>query len=119
MRRIQVVIREVDDQTTELPKELATFDLPVTDVAALTPGTTDRVGYDRPYAGAHPWADHSAGRARRGCGPAGTGRSGDPDPAVGTCSTAPAAGRVARRSDGGRRYGLDCRHPARATRRHG
>jgi hypothetical protein len=39
MRRIQVVIREVDDQTAESPKELATFDLPVTDVAALTPET--------------------------------------------------------------------------------
>lgn len=39
MRRIQVVIREVDDQTTEPPKELATFDLPVTDVAALQPET--------------------------------------------------------------------------------
>ena len=39
MRRIQVVIREVDDQTAELPKELATFDLPVTDVAALRPET--------------------------------------------------------------------------------
>ena len=33
MRRIQVVIREVDDQSTEPPKELATFDLPTTDIA--------------------------------------------------------------------------------------
>jgi hypothetical protein len=40
MRRIQVVIREVDDQTTGPPKELATFDLPTTDIAALTPETT-------------------------------------------------------------------------------
>ena len=40
MRRIQVVIREVDDQTTEPPKELATFDLPTTDIAALSPETT-------------------------------------------------------------------------------
>lgn len=40
MRRIQVVIREVDDQTTEPPKELATFDLPTTDLTALKPETT-------------------------------------------------------------------------------
>ena len=40
MRRIQVVIREVDDQTTDPPKELATFDLPTTDIAALRPETT-------------------------------------------------------------------------------
>ena len=40
MRRIQVVIREVDDQTTEPPKELATFDLPTSDIAALSPETT-------------------------------------------------------------------------------
>ncbi len=39
MRRIQVVIREVDDQTTEPPRELATFDLPPADVAALQPET--------------------------------------------------------------------------------
>jgi hypothetical protein len=39
MRRIQVVIREVDDQTTQPPKELATFDLPTTDIAALKPET--------------------------------------------------------------------------------
>lgn len=39
MRRIQVVIREVDDQTAAPPKELATFDLPTTDVAALNPET--------------------------------------------------------------------------------
>ncbi len=30
MRRIQVVIREVGNQTIEPPKELATFDLPTT-----------------------------------------------------------------------------------------
>jgi hypothetical protein len=40
MHRIQVVIREVDDQTTEPPKELATFDLPTMDIAALRPETT-------------------------------------------------------------------------------
>ncbi len=40
MRRIQVVIREVDDQSTEPPKELATFDLPTTDIAALSPEAT-------------------------------------------------------------------------------
>ncbi len=40
MRRIQVVIREVDDQTAEPPKDLATFDLPTTDIAALSPETT-------------------------------------------------------------------------------
>jgi hypothetical protein len=40
MRRIQVVIREVDDQSTQPPKELATFDLPTTDIAALSPETT-------------------------------------------------------------------------------
>ena len=39
MRRIQVVIREVDDQTADPPKELATFDLPTADVAALNPDT--------------------------------------------------------------------------------
>jgi hypothetical protein len=39
MRRIQVVIREVDDQTPDTVTDLATFDLPVTDVAALTPTT--------------------------------------------------------------------------------
>jgi hypothetical protein len=39
MRRIQVVIREVDDQTADPPKELATFDLPTADLAALNPET--------------------------------------------------------------------------------
>ncbi len=39
MRRIQVVIREVDDQTADPPKELATFDLPTADLAALNPQT--------------------------------------------------------------------------------
>jgi hypothetical protein len=40
MRRIQVVIREVDDQTADPPKELAIFDLPTADVAALKAETT-------------------------------------------------------------------------------
>ena len=40
MRRIQVVIREVDDQSTQPPKEVATFDLSTTDIAALSPETT-------------------------------------------------------------------------------
>jgi len=39
-RRPHPVTREVDDQTTEPPKELATFDLPTTDIAALKPETT-------------------------------------------------------------------------------
>jgi len=39
MRRIQVLIREVDDQTPDQPTDLATFDLPATDVAALQPET--------------------------------------------------------------------------------
>lgn len=40
MRRIQVVIREVDDEQPEATRDLATFDLPVTDAASLPPGTT-------------------------------------------------------------------------------
>ena len=40
MRHIQVVIREVDDQTADPPKELATFDLPTADLAALKAETT-------------------------------------------------------------------------------
>jgi hypothetical protein len=39
MRRIQVIIREVDDQMPDQPTDLATFDLPPTDVAALQPAT--------------------------------------------------------------------------------
>lgn len=39
MRRIQVVLREVDDQTPETSTDLATFDLRATDVTALTPAT--------------------------------------------------------------------------------
>jgi hypothetical protein len=39
MRRIQVIIREVDDQTPEQHTDLATFDLPATHVAALQPAT--------------------------------------------------------------------------------
>ncbi|MFP4440567.1 MAG: hypothetical protein ACLFVO_25315 [Chloroflexaceae bacterium] len=39
MRRIQVCIQEVDDQTPDDPIHLATFDLPATDVAALQPET--------------------------------------------------------------------------------
>lgn len=39
MRRIQVVIREVDDQVPEHSTELATFDLPTADVATLQPDT--------------------------------------------------------------------------------
>ncbi len=39
MRRIQVIIREVDDQTPEQHTDLATFDLPATHVAALQPTT--------------------------------------------------------------------------------
>jgi len=38
MRRIQVVIQEVDDATVE-PKQLATFDLPQADLASLRPET--------------------------------------------------------------------------------
>ena len=40
MRHFQVVIREVDDQSTQPPKELATFALPMTDIATLKPETT-------------------------------------------------------------------------------
>lgn len=40
MRRIQVLIREVDDEQPEATRELATFDLPATDVASLQPETT-------------------------------------------------------------------------------
>jgi len=39
MRRIQVLIREVDDQQPAATRDLATFDLPTTDVAALQPNT--------------------------------------------------------------------------------
>ena len=39
MRRIQVIIREVDDQTPNHPTDLATFELPATDVARLSPAT--------------------------------------------------------------------------------
>jgi hypothetical protein len=39
MRRIQVVIQEIDDVTTEPPKQLATFDLPQADLASLRPET--------------------------------------------------------------------------------
>jgi len=39
MRHIQVIIREVDDQTPEQPTDLATFDLPAINVAALQPAT--------------------------------------------------------------------------------
>jgi hypothetical protein len=39
MRRIQVVIQELDDATTDPPKQLATFDLPETDLASLRPET--------------------------------------------------------------------------------
>ena len=39
MRRIQVVIQEVDDATTEPPKQLATFSLPEADLASLRPET--------------------------------------------------------------------------------
>jgi hypothetical protein len=35
MRRIQVVIREVDDQISDPPKDLAAFDLPAVEIAAL------------------------------------------------------------------------------------
>ena len=40
MRRIQVIIREVDDQTLDPPTDLATFDLPAADLAQLSPATT-------------------------------------------------------------------------------
>jgi hypothetical protein len=39
MRRIRVVICEVDDQTPDTMTELAAFDLPSLDVAALAPET--------------------------------------------------------------------------------
>jgi len=39
MRRIQVVIQEVDDATVEPPKQLATFDLPQAVLASLRPET--------------------------------------------------------------------------------
>jgi hypothetical protein len=39
MRRIQVVIQEVDNATTAPPKQLATFDLPEADLASLRPET--------------------------------------------------------------------------------
>ena len=39
MRRIRVVICEVDDQTPEAMTELAAFDLPSLDVATLAPET--------------------------------------------------------------------------------
>ena len=39
MHRIQVVIQEVDDATIDPPKQLATFDLPPSDLASLRPET--------------------------------------------------------------------------------
>jgi hypothetical protein len=39
MRRIQVVIQEVDDATSDPPKQLATFSLPQADLASLCPET--------------------------------------------------------------------------------
>ena len=39
MRRIQVVIQELDDATSDPPKQLATFDLPEPDLASLRPET--------------------------------------------------------------------------------
>ena len=39
MRHLQVVICEVDDQTPDHRRELARFDLPPTEVAALQPAT--------------------------------------------------------------------------------
>jgi hypothetical protein len=39
MRRIQVVIQEVDDATADPPKQLATFALPEADLASLRPET--------------------------------------------------------------------------------
>src|SRR5512134_1204330 len=39
MRRIQVVIQEVDDASTQPPTQLASFDLPQADLAALRPET--------------------------------------------------------------------------------
>lgn len=40
MRHIQVLIREVDDEQPDATRDLATFDLPATDVASLQPETT-------------------------------------------------------------------------------
>lgn len=40
MRRIQVIIRGVDDQAPEQSTDLATFDLPATDLATAQPETT-------------------------------------------------------------------------------
>jgi hypothetical protein len=39
MRRIQVVIQEVEDATADPPKQLATFSLPPADLASLRPET--------------------------------------------------------------------------------
>ena len=39
MRHIRVVVCEVDDQAPDTMRELAAFDLPPTDVAALRPET--------------------------------------------------------------------------------
>ncbi|MDQ5853965.1 MAG: hypothetical protein M3380_18250 [Chloroflexota bacterium] len=39
MRHIRVVVCEVDDQTPDTMRELAAFDLPPADVAALQPET--------------------------------------------------------------------------------
>jgi len=39
MRRIRVIICEVDDQTPDTMTELAAFDLPTLDVATLAPET--------------------------------------------------------------------------------
>lgn len=40
MRRIQVIIREVDDHTPGQSTDLATFDLPAIDLATAQPETT-------------------------------------------------------------------------------
>lgn len=40
MRRIQVIIRAVDDQVPEQSTDLATFDLPATDLATVPPERT-------------------------------------------------------------------------------
>lgn len=39
MRRIQVVIQELDDAAADPPKQLATFDLPPAELASLRPET--------------------------------------------------------------------------------
>jgi hypothetical protein len=50
MRRIQILFREVDDEQRDATRDLATFDLPATDVASLqskTAGHRNRV--DGPF----------------------------------------------------------------------